>query len=151
MIPRDIDRRRQGTPLYFADDEGSVEPDRRAQERRASTRYRVHLWADQRLRAAEVEEVVHIPELSAEGAFVVRAPPLELGERVELELTLPQQVDAIRPVGRVASIRLTPDNPAAPSGYGVHFVELTDGDRARIAQYLTWVADASRARHPLAR
>lgn len=147
MSSRVIDRRWRKTPLLFANDTGSVEDDRRAHERRQNPRFSVHLWVEQRSDGRGAAELLYCPELSASGLFLVRPEPLELGTSLGLLFTPPGHVDPVRAQGRVASIRITPDDPDAPAGHGVYFTVIPEEDRLRLIDYLERCA--ARAGHDL--
>ena len=69
-------------------------------------------------------------DLSPGGAFFALAIPQPVGARVKVTLRLPG-MDPIRCQGEIANV---PDSKAF--GMGVRFVDLSDGDRARLEAFI---------------
>jgi Tfp pilus assembly protein PilZ len=89
-------------------------------------------------RGAEREELFLV-DLGVAGAFAEREEPLPVGEKVTLSFTLPGNNRPIQAVCRVAWWHAPGDrlpNKSLPAGVGLEFVDLSDGDRARLREHL---------------
>jgi Tfp pilus assembly protein PilZ len=90
------------------------------------------------LRGTEREELFLV-DLGVAGAFAERERPLPVGEKVTLSFPLPGNDHPIRAVCRVAwwhppGGRLV--SKSLPAGIGLEFVEVSEGDRARLRAHL---------------
>jgi uncharacterized protein (TIGR02266 family) len=74
--------------------------------------------------------------LSAGGLFVATYLTKPLGSKVELTVRLPQRDDPLVLRGVVKWVRLNNANVDGHPGMGIEFVDLPDGDRAAIAEFL---------------
>ena len=138
---RPIDRRRSETTLLYADDQGSVEADRRAVVRRKVDRFRVHLWVEVSADTRGGTELVFAGDLSTQGIFLALPEPLPQGAAVTLVFNLPGQVGELRARARVASTRPWGDDPTRPGGNGFTFSLVTPEDRSQIQKYLDTLGD----------
>lgn len=138
---RPIDRRRSETTLLYADDQGSVEADRRKVVRRKVDRFKVHLWVEVSVDVRGGAELTFAGDLSTQGIFLALPQPLPLGAAVTLVFTLPGQSTELRARARVASIRPWTDDPGHPGGNGFVFSLITPEDRSQIQSYLTTLGD----------
>ncbi len=96
-------------------------------EKRRQQRVLVDLWI-------EVERDGELyfqraSNLSVGGAYFTQTIPLPLGSQVTLKFQLPNESHEIRCKGEIVN--------AKELGMGVHFVELTAGDRTRIDKLVT--------------
>lgn len=84
-------------------------------------------------------EDVFLMDLGLAGVFVERSNPLPEGESVEVVFPLPGNEIPVTAAGRVAwwhapAAPLT--SKSLPSGVGIEFLGLSEGNRARIREYL---------------
>jgi hypothetical protein len=80
---------------------------------------------------------VFLMDLGFAGVFVELADPPPVGEAVEVSFRLPGNAIAIAARCQVAwrhAAGMPP--PGFPSGAGLRFVEIAEGDRARLREYL---------------
>ncbi len=84
-------------------------------------------------------EELFLIDLSLLGVFIERTQPLARGDEVEVSFTLPGNEIAVHARCRVAWFRppgVTALGCALPSGVGVEFLEMSDGDRERLQRHL---------------
>lgn len=74
-------------------------------------------------------------DLSVGGAFLQSDVLLEKGETLALEFRVPGAARLMRAQARIAWVRRFPKE-GEQAGMGVHFLAMTDEDRAALAEYL---------------
>ena len=90
-----------------------------------------------RLTHGGLERVAFLVDLGLVGVFVELAEPLPIGDRVELRFPLPGNDIPISAACRVAWWHEPGREPRQfPPGIGLEFVEISDGDRARLRAHL---------------
>jgi uncharacterized protein (TIGR02266 family) len=97
-------------------------------ERRYEPRVTIDLWVEERTDDALYFQ--RATNLSTGGLFLERTLPHAPGTVVEIDLRLPGDADALRVKGEVVAAT------SRELGMGLRFVELTDGVKNRIAEYL---------------
>ena len=103
------------------------------------SRVRVPLMQKGSLLYNDETEAVFVIDLGLAGIFVERKEPLEIGERVEVSFRLPRNEIPVQATCRVAWWH--PEggalvSKALPPGLGLAFVDLSEGDRAKIREEL---------------
>lgn len=82
-------------------------------------------------------DFVFLLDLGLAGVFVELGDPPAVGERVEVTFRLPGNAITISARCEVAWRHAAGTPPQAfPPGAGLHFVEIAEGDRARLREYL---------------
>ena len=79
-------------------------------------------------------------DLSLGGLYLKTELPLNLGERIYLNINLPTLDDAVSCEGKVAWVNpsLASSKPHFPSGVGVEFVHLTSNVEEEIKRFINW-------------
>ena len=78
-----------------------------------------------------------VENLSAGGVFVATHKPAQVGEVLELELTLADLGSPIRAKGEVRWVREFSDNSDAPPGLGIRFLDLEAAADQAIHEFLS--------------
>lgn len=74
-------------------------------------------------------------DLSNGGAFIASDILFEIGEELDLELTLPESQTRVRARGRVVWVNRRDEGDEVP-GMGVQFIDLSDEDKAALAEFI---------------
>jgi uncharacterized protein (TIGR02266 family) len=107
-------------------------------------RYEVEIWVD--FSTIDLVTSSYVLNLSEGGVFVKSDKPLPLDAEVDLILTLPTGVP-IKAVGRVVwNHDLAKEAPHGSRGAGIRFVDMPDGDRALLRDYVASLAGSAGAR-----
>ncbi len=72
--------------------------------------------------------------LSASGILLLTARRLKLGDRVQLQVTLPLEKEKVKVTGVV--VREAREVSSRLNAYGVHFVEMTDSEHERLNRFV---------------
>ncbi|HSI04264.1 MAG TPA: PilZ domain-containing protein [Myxococcota bacterium] len=80
------------------------------------------------------ELVFESVDVSIGGAFLRSDLLLELGDQLEMAIPLPEQ-DPVRALGRVVWVTRDP-RVKGNAGMGIEFVDMTEDDRVRLADFL---------------
>lgn len=75
-------------------------------------------------------------DVSAGGLFVATILLVQVGTRVDVTFTLPDDNPPIRACGIVRWVRERPKGPDAPVGYGVEFLDLSAAAKQRIGAFV---------------
>jgi uncharacterized protein (TIGR02266 family) len=108
-------------------------------------RYEVEIWVD--FTTIDLVTSSYVLNLSEGGVFVKSDRPLPLDAEVDLVLTLPTG-SMIKAVGRVVwNHDLAKEAPHdSRGGAGIRFVDMPDGDRALLRDYVASLAGSAGAR-----
>jgi len=80
-------------------------------------------------------------DISLGGAFLQSELLLEVGDEVEITFAIPDEMDPIHVRAKVAWATRANEQKGTP-GMGLQFLDLTDSDRERIANYIAKHRDA---------
>ncbi len=72
--------------------------------------------------------------LSASGILILTARRLKLGDRVQLQITLPLEKEKVKVTGVV--VREAREVSSRLNAYGVHFVEMTENETERLEKFV---------------
>jgi uncharacterized protein (TIGR02266 family) len=75
-------------------------------------------------------------DVSEGGVFIATDDLLDLGTRISIEFSLPDDPRPVRVRGSVRWLRVENPNSDFPPGMGIQFLDLADDDRHRIARFV---------------
>lgn len=102
--------------------------EKKGSERRVSARHPITIPIEL---SAGTDMAIHITaDLSGKGAFFNKAIPYGVGVKVKLRIMLPGDPKPILCAGEIVNV---PDRKKF--GMGVHFLDLTEGDEAKIEKF----------------
>jgi uncharacterized protein (TIGR02266 family) len=108
-------------------------------------RFEVEIWVD--FTTLDTVTSSYVLNLSQGGVFIKSESPLPLDADVDLVLTLPSG-DPVQARGRVVwNHDLTRESEAEVSGCGIQFLNISDGDRALLRDYLDSLSDRGKRRN----
>jgi len=92
--------------------------------------------------AFDLTTTAYMQNMGHGGVFVRTANPLEIGARVELEFTLPQNFKTIKAQAKVAwSRKEDEDADLFPAGMGLTFTQILPADQKSLTDYVQKASD----------
>ena len=86
--------------------------------------------------AFDVHTTAYMHNIGTGGVYVKTHNPLEVGEKVELEFTLPENFRTIKAQARVAWSRQEDNDDPIPAGMGLAFTHIQPEDREALHDYV---------------